>query len=98
LITFVIAFSISSSHKEKGRKKRSCESKKKMAVDKVIVKQRNIILVGIPIDESGVEVLKWALEEVAKHGDCVVVVHVCFTYCKLFFFSFLFCSFEVTKF
>jgi len=69
-----------------------------MAVDKVIVKQRNIILVGIPIDESGVEVLKWALEEVAKHGDCVVVVHVCFTYCKLFFFSFLFCSFEVTKF
>ena len=52
-----------------------------MAVDKVIVKQRNIILVGIPIDESGVEVLKWALEEVAKHGDCVVVVHVCFTSC-----------------
>ncbi|CAE5985129.1 unnamed protein product [Arabidopsis arenosa] len=48
-------------------------------VDHVIVKQRNIILVGIRIDESGKEILKWALEEVAEHGDCVVVVHVCFT-------------------
>ncbi|KAG7579389.1 Protein kinase domain [Arabidopsis thaliana x Arabidopsis arenosa] len=48
-------------------------------VDHVIVKQRNIVLVGIRIDESGKEILKWALEEVAEHGDCVVVVHVCFT-------------------
>lgn len=65
-------------------------------VDHVIVKERNIVLVGIRIDDSGKEVLKWALEEVAEHGDCVVVVHVCFTSCKLFFFSFLFCPFEVS--
>ncbi|KAF3486366.1 hypothetical protein F2Q69_00052589 [Brassica cretica] len=48
-------------------------------VDNVNVKQRNIVLVGIKIDESGKEILKWALEAVAgKHGECdVVVIHVC---------------------
>ncbi|KAL0802716.1 hypothetical protein Bca101_057892 [Brassica carinata] len=51
-------------------------------VDNVNVKQRNIVLVGIKIDESGKEILKWALEAVAEHGDCVVVVvvHVCSTF------------------
>ncbi|XP_010496668.1 PREDICTED: probable receptor-like serine/threonine-protein kinase At5g57670 isoform X1 [Camelina sativa] len=53
---------------------------KERKVDHVIVKKRNIVLVGIRIDESGKEILKWALEEVAEHGDCVVVVHVCYTY------------------
>ncbi|EOA30339.1 hypothetical protein CARUB_v10013464mg [Capsella rubella] len=52
---------------------------KERKVDHVIVKKRNIVLVGIRIDESGKEILKWALEEVAQLGDCVVVVHVCFT-------------------
>ncbi|KAL0758916.1 hypothetical protein Bca101_075066 [Brassica carinata] len=51
-------------------------------VDNVNVKQRNIVLVGIKIDESGKEILKWALEAVAgKHGECdVVVIHVCSTF------------------
>ncbi|ESQ50847.1 hypothetical protein EUTSA_v10022595mg [Eutrema salsugineum] len=52
---------------------------KNKKVDSVNVKQRNTILVGIKIDESGKEILKWTLEDVAEHGDCVVVVHVCST-------------------
>uniref|UniRef100_A0A1J3EGL1 Putative receptor-like serine/threonine-protein kinase n=1 Tax=Noccaea caerulescens TaxID=107243 RepID=A0A1J3EGL1_NOCCA len=52
---------------------------KNRKVDNVNVKQRKIVLVGIKTDDSGKEILKWALEEVAKHGDCVVVVHVCST-------------------
>ncbi|KAL1212313.1 Protein kinase STUNTED [Cardamine amara subsp. amara] len=52
---------------------------KERRVDNVNVKQRNIALVGIRIDDSGKEILKWALEEVAEEGDCVVVVHVCST-------------------
>lgn len=48
-------------------------------VDNVNLKQRNIVLVGIKIDESDKEILQWTLEEVAEHGDCVVVVHVCST-------------------
>ncbi|KAJ0254408.1 Protein kinase domain-containing protein [Hirschfeldia incana] len=50
-------------------------------VDNRNVKHRNIVLVGIKIDNSGKEILKWALEAVAEHGDCVVVVvHVCPTF------------------
>ncbi|CAN8271328.1 unnamed protein product [Cochlearia groenlandica] len=49
---------------------------KKRKVDNVNVKQRSIILVGIKIDESGKEILTWTLEEVAEHGDCVIIVHV----------------------
>ncbi|KAH0909157.1 LOW QUALITY PROTEIN: hypothetical protein HID58_032478 [Brassica napus] len=48
-------------------------------VDNVNLKQRNIVLVGIKIDESDKEVLQWTLEEVAENGDCVVVVHFCST-------------------
>lgn len=60
---------------------------KSRKVENVIVKQRNIVLVGIKIDESGKEILKWALEEIAEHGDCVVVVHVCSTSRELSFSS-----------
>lgn len=69
---------------------------KNRKVDNVNVKQRKIVLVGIKTDDSGKEILKWALEEVAKHGDCVVVVHVCST-SREFFFSFLLfiCYFKV---
>ncbi|RID44189.1 hypothetical protein BRARA_I01004 [Brassica rapa] len=48
-------------------------------VDNVNLKQRNIVLVGIKIDESDKEILQWTLEEVAENGDCVVVVHFCST-------------------
>lgn len=58
-------------------------------MDNATVKQRNIVLVGIKIDESGKEILKWALEAVAEHGDCVVVVHVCSTFREFFFSSLL---------
>ncbi|KAG5382409.1 hypothetical protein IGI04_033879 [Brassica rapa subsp. trilocularis] len=48
-------------------------------VDNVNLKQRNIVLVRIKIDESDKEILQWTLEEVAENGDCVVVVHFCST-------------------
>ncbi|VVB10288.1 unnamed protein product [Arabis nemorensis] len=53
---------------------------KNRKVENVNVKQRNIVLVGIKIDESGKEILKWTLEEIAQYGDCVLVVHVCSTF------------------
>lgn len=61
------------------------------------VKQRIIVLVGIKIDESGKEILKWALEAVArKHGECVVVViHVCSTFREFFFSFFSLLSFYI---
>ncbi|CAN6863733.1 unnamed protein product, partial [Brassica oleracea] len=60
-------------------KKRKIAVEKNKNVDNVNLKQRNIVLVGIKIDESDKEILQWTLEEVAEHGDCVVVVHVCST-------------------
>ncbi|CAH8391855.1 unnamed protein product [Eruca vesicaria subsp. sativa] len=48
-------------------------------VDIMNLNHKNIVLVGIKIDESGKEILQWTLEEVAEHGDCVVVIHVCLT-------------------
>ncbi|XP_029120056.1 protein kinase STUNTED isoform X1 [Elaeis guineensis] len=35
------------------------------------------ILVGLPLDADGRELLDWALSKVAKQGDRVVAVHVC---------------------
>ncbi|KAF3564123.1 hypothetical protein DY000_02011960 [Brassica cretica] len=58
-------------------KQRKIAVEKNKSVDNVNLKQRNIVLVGIKIDESHKEILQWTLEEVAEHGDCVVVVHVC---------------------
>ncbi|XP_010548098.1 PREDICTED: receptor-like cytosolic serine/threonine-protein kinase RBK1 isoform X2 [Tarenaya hassleriana] len=45
--------------------------------DRVHEKQRNTVLVGIRMDESGRDVLDWVLGNVTEPGDCVVAVHVC---------------------
>ncbi|KAF2576504.1 hypothetical protein F2Q70_00000923 [Brassica cretica] len=60
-------------------KQRKIAVEKNKNVDNVNLKQRNTVLVEIKIDESDKEILQWTLEEVAEHGDCVVVVHVCST-------------------
>ncbi|CAH2051532.1 unnamed protein product [Thlaspi arvense] len=67
-------------HRFFAQRKQKMAVEKNKKVDNVNVKHRNIVLVGIKIDESGKEILKWALEDVAEYGDCVVVVvHVCST-------------------
>ncbi|CAG7860689.1 unnamed protein product, partial [Brassica rapa] len=63
----------------KRSKQRKMALEKNKNVDNVNLKQRNIVLVRIKIDESDKEILQWTLEEVAQNGDCVVVVHFCST-------------------
>lgn len=52
-----------------------------MIIEKVASEEKkgegSCILVGIPLDANGRELLDWALSKVAKQGDRVVAVHVC---------------------